>query len=275
MLLKCIKPETGKILGKNQNGFQRKQSKSQILTIRQILEGIHTKPWGNTFIHRLLLGIWLHTQLEAGAITTSVWSPQRNCHSHNEALEKFESKSSLTIWRCRLLWHCCWCSTKGYISPISVHDLPRLCTSNVNRSNERKWLYTKKARSRWYSTETIIDADYADDIAFLANTPNQAESLQHSLEKVAGGISFHVNADKIGYICFNQKRDISTLSGSVKLVDKFMYLGSSVSSTENDINMRLAKAWTASICKSYLSHKMKCNFFQAAVVSILLYGYTT
>ena len=54
-----------------------------------------------------------------------------------------------------------------------------------------------------------------------------------------------------------------------------MYLGSSVSSTESDINMRLAKAWTAInrlsiIWKSDLSNKIKCDFFQTAVVSILL-----
>ena len=36
-----------------------------------------------------------------------------------------------------------------------------------------------------------------------------------------------VNADKIEYICFNQKRDISTLNGgSLKLVNNFAYLGS-------------------------------------------------
>ena len=52
-----------------------------------------------------------------------------------------------------------------------------------------------------------------------------------------------MNADKTEYMCFNQE-DISTLNdGSLKLVDKF--LGSSVSSTEIDISMRLAKAWTA------------------------------
>ena len=74
---------------------------------------------------------------------------------------------------------------------------------------------------------------------------------------------------------------ISTLnSGSLKPVDKFTYLGSSVSSTENDINMRLAKAWTAIhrssvILKSDLSQKINSIFFQTAVVSILLYGCTT
>ena len=65
----------------------------------------------------------------------------------------------------------------------------------------------------------------------------------------------------------------------MKLVDKFTYLGSSVSSTKTDINTRLVKAWTAIdrlsvIWKSDLTDKMKCSFFQAAVVLILLYGCT-
>ena len=82
-------------------------------------------------------------------------------------------------------------------------------------------------------------------------------------------------------MCFNQTGDISTQNGSsLKLVDKFTYLGSSVSSTETDINTRLTKAWTANnklsvIWKSDLTDKMKRSFFQAAVVSILLYGCTT
>ena len=75
--------------------------------------------------------------------------------------------------------------------------------------------------------------------------------------------------------------DISTQDGSsLKLVDKFTNLGSTVSSTEKDIDTRLTKAWTAIdklsiIRKSDLTDKMKCSFFQAAVVSILLYGCTT
>ena len=67
---------------------------------------------------------------------------------------------------------------------------------------------------------------------------------------------------------------------SLRLVDKFTYLGSSVSSTENDIDTRLTKAWTAIdrlsiIWKSDLTDEMKRSFFQEAVVSILLYGCTT
>ena len=82
-------------------------------------------------------------------------------------------------------------------------------------------------------------------------------------------------------MCYNQTGDISTLDGTtLKLVNKFTYLGSSVESTEKDIDTRLTKAWTAInrlsiIWKSDLTDKMKRSFFQAAVASILLYGCTT
>ena len=71
----------------------------------------------------------------------------------------------------------------------------------------------------------------------------QAETLLHSLDQAAAGIGLHVYAHKTEYMCFNQRGDITTLNGSsLKLVDKFAYLGSSVSSTDTDINTRLAKA---------------------------------
>ena len=93
--------------------------------------------------------------------------------------------------------------------------------------------------------------------------------------------SQNLQVHKTEFMCFNQKGDISTLDGtSLKLVDKFTYLGSSVSSTEKDIDTRLTKAWTAIdrlsiIWKSNQTDKMKRGFFQAAVESILLYGCTT
>ena len=115
----------------------------------------------------------------------------------------------------------------------------------------------------------------------LTNTPDQAKTLLHSLERAAASIGLSVNAQKTEYICYNQTGDISTLEETpLKLVDKFTYLGSSVESTEKDIKTRLAKAWTAInrlsiIWKSDLTDKMIRSFFQAAGTSILLYGCTT
>ena len=163
---------------------------------------------------------------------------------------------------------------------LFIISLDYVLRTSIDKHRENGFELTKK-RSRGYPAKTITDADYADDIAILANTPNRAETLLHSLERAAAGIGLHVNAHKTEYMCFNQAGDTSTLDGtSLKLVDKFTYLGSSVSSTEKDIDTRLTKAWTAIdrlsiIWKSDLTDKMKRSFFRAAVVSILLYGCTT
>ena len=151
--------------------------------------------------------------------------------------------------------------------------------TSIDKIKENSFELTKK-RSRRNPAKTITDADYADDIAILANTPEQAETQLHSLERAAAGIGLDVNAHKTEYMCYNQTGDISTLDGTpLKLVDKFTYLGSSVSSTEKDIDMRLTMAWAAInrlsiIWKSDVTDKMKRSFFQTAVVSILLYGCT-
>ena len=102
----------------------------------------------------------------------------------------------------------------------------------------------------------MTDADYSDDLTLLANTPTQAESLLQSLEQVAGGIGLSVNANKIDFISFTQKRAISSLSGkTLKFVDQFIYFGSNISSTESDVN---------------IGNKIKRDFFQAVAVSQLV-----
>ena len=155
---------------------------------------------------------------------------------------------------------------------ISCLDYVLRTTIDLMKENGFK---LAKEKSRRFPAQTITDADHSDDIAPLADTPAQ------SLERAAAGIGLHINADKTKYICFNQRGDISILKvGPLKLVDKFPYLGSSVSSTEKDINTQLVKAWTATDRVSVrwmsdLTNKIKRNFFKATVVSILLYGCTT
>ena len=141
------------------------------------------------------------------------------------------------------------------------------------RKKKRKWLYTKNGKKQMISRRNY------NDIVLLANAPTQAESPLNSLEQTAGSISPSVNVNKTEYMWFNREGTNSTLNGSsLKLVNMFMYIGSSFKST--DVNMHQAKAWTAidklSITwKCDLSDKIKRDFFQAAMVSILLYGCTT
>ena len=73
--------------------------------------------------------------------------------------------------------------------------------------------------------------------------------------------------------------DRSILTVSWVSIDKSIFT-EEISISSKDIDTRLTKAWTANdrlsiIWKSDLTDKMKRSFFQAVVVSILLYGCTT
>ena len=58
-----------------------------------------------------------------------------------------------------------------------------------------------------YPAETITDADYADNLALLVNTPAQAKSL---LELAVRSIGFYVNSDKILFMGFSEDGAIFT-----------------------------------------------------------------
>ena len=73
---------------------------------------------------------------------------------------------------------------------------------SIDKMKDNGFKLTKE-RSRRYPTQTITDMDYAKDIALLANTPAQTETLLHSLEQAAASIGLHVNAHKTEYMCFN------------------------------------------------------------------------
>ena len=252
---------------------------SQILTIRRIFEGVRAKNLQATLlfvdftkafnsIHRgkmkqILLAYGLPKETVA-AITILYRNTKVKVRSPDGDTEYFDIVAGVLQWD----------TLAPYLFIIC------LLITSIDKIRENGFELTKK-RSRRYPAKTITDADYADDIAILVNTPNQAETLLHSLERAAASIGLYVNAHKTEYMCYNQTGDISTLDGTpLKLLDKFTYLGSSVSSTEKDIDTRLTKAWTAInrlsiIWKSDLTDKMKRSFFRAAVASILLYGYTT
>ena len=118
---------------------------------------------------------------------------------------------------------------KDTLAPyLLIISLDYMLRTSIDKIRENGFELTKK-RSRRYPAKTITDADYADDLAILANRPNQDETLLHSLERTAAGIGLNVNAHKTEYMCFNQTGDISTLEGtSPKLEDRFSYLESSV-----------------------------------------------
>ena len=97
-----------------------------------------------------------------------------------------------------------------------------------------------KERSKRYPTQTITGANYIDDIALLADSNAQAETLLHNQGRTAGGCGLYVKANKKKYMWFNQRGDISKLKGDpLKVVDKFTYLGSTLASITNDMHLTI------------------------------------
>ena len=250
LLRNRIEPKIDKILRKNQNGFRRNRSTtSQILTIRKILEGVRAKNLQATIlfvdftkafdsIHRgtmeqILFAYGLPKETVAAIMILYRNTKVKVCSPDRET-DFFDIVSGVL--------------QGDTLAPyLFIIFLDYVLRTSIDKIKENGFELTKK-RSRRYPAKTITDADHADDIVILANALAQAETLLLSLKRAAVGIGLHVNTHKTEYMCYNQTGDIFTLNGnSLKLVDKFTCVGSSVSSTETDIDTRQTKAWTTTI----------------------------
>ena len=200
------------------------------------------KPTGDITICQLYQGLWLHSQRKDGTNPTSIWPTK-------------EIVAAITILyrntKVKVRWPDGDTEYFDIVAGVLQGDtlapylfiiyLDYMLRTLINKIRENGFELTKK-RSRRYPAKNNYRCRLRH-IAILANTPNQAETQLYSLEWAAACIGFHVNAHKTEYMWFNQAGDISTQEGtSLKLVDKFTYLGSSVSSTEKDIDTRLTKA---------------------------------
>ena len=232
-----IEPKIDNILRKNQNGFRGNRSTtSQILTIRRILEGLRAKNLQATILfvdltkpfvtfHRwkmeqILLAYGIPKETVA-AIMILYRNTKVKVRSPGGDTDYFDIVAGVLQGDTLALY-------------LFIICLDYVLTTSIDKIKENAFELSKK-RNRRHPAKTITDADYTDDIELLANAPAQAETLLHSLERAAAGIGLHVNANKTEYMCFNQTGEISTLSGSsLKLVDKFTYLGSSISSTKTN-----------------------------------------
>ena len=187
LLRNRIEPEIDNILRKNQNGFRRNRSTtSQILTIRRILEGVRAKNLQATLIfvdftkafdsiHRgkmeqILLAYGIPKETVA-AITILYRNTKVKVRSPDGDTEYFDIVAGVL--------------QGDTLAPyLFIICLDYVLRTSIDKIKENGFELTKK-RSRRYPATTITDADYADDIAILANTPDRAETLLHSLERAA------------------------------------------------------------------------------------------
>lgn len=282
LLLNRIRPQIDPILRKNQNGFRTNRSTlGQILTIRRIIECAIAKNLPATLlfidfskafdsIHRrrmkeILLGYGIPNET-VDAVMILYTDTRSMVRSPDGDTSFFDITAGVL--------------QGDTLAPfIFIICLDYVLRKAIDENLDLGFTLNQR-RSRRYPAKKITDADYADDIAVLTDNLDEATKLLHNIEQQAMVIGLYVNTAKTEYICLNQ--DISagmkSLNGDeVKHVNDFKYLGSYISSTENDVNIRLGKSWAAlnkmnNIWKSNLPDQLKRDFFRATVESVLVYG---
>ena len=140
------------------------------------------------------------------------------------------------------------------------------------------------ARSRRVKSVNFSDVEFADDIGLIADSIADMQKILTNVETAAQTVGLQMNIGKTKYMTANlmgPDTPILANSGSpIEKRDNFLYLGSWIKNTENDIKVRKAKAWTAChklkrIWNSKISKKIKIRLFTATVESVLLYGSET
>ena len=283
LLLNRIQPEIEKILRRNQNGFRKNRSTTgQILSVRRLIEGINAKNLQATLLFVDFTKAFdsidrgkLEQILYAYGIPNETIAAIMMLYKHTKA--KVRSPDGDTEFFDVLAGVLQGDTFAPFLFIIALDYILRT-TLDINK---HLGFTISKSRSPRHPAVTITDADYADDLALFSNNCKDAERMLHLLESAAATIGLNVNAGKTEQISYNQNGTINTINAErIKLVDDFTYLGSSIASTEKDIDIRIAKAWSSlnkltCIWKSNLSDELKRNFFRMTTGSASFYGSIT
>ena len=156
LLLNSIEPEIEKIFRKNKNCFRRNRSTtSQILTIRWII-GVYAENLEATLLFIDFSKVFNSIHREKMELILLAYGLPKETVTATMMLNRnTKVKVCSTGERHRFLRHSCWSSVRRYISAIAFSNLPRLRTSNVDRSNKRKWFYTKKGQKQTISRKNF------------------------------------------------------------------------------------------------------------------------
>ena len=172
-----------------------------------------------------------------------------------------------------------------YISCLSAGNFGYLTHKAIQRNNPR----TARSNSSVVVTASerkLNDLAFADDVALLENTIERAQEQLDAFKNSAATVGLRLNTKKTEQIQLNVHQGTTftklvSENQEIAVVDDFKYLGSYVGSTEKDVNARIALAWVAfnklrPILKAPRpTVKFKMRLFNAACVSVLLYGCET
>ena len=154
----------------------------------------------------------------------------------------------------------------------------RMSLDNMNE----KGLTTQPRRSSRHPAQHLTDLDFADDLALIAESISDAESLLQSLEFAASQVGLYCNEGKTEFLTTSPSpSELKSLNNvNIKRVEDFKYLGSHIADSQKDFKIRKALAWDAcnkldTIWQSNITSSLKVQTFRTLIEPVFLYGSET
>jgi hypothetical protein len=83
-----------------------------------------------------------------------------------------------------------------FIPPSSDGPVDYVLRKAIGDDNDQRGLTVRPRRSRRYAVEVLTDLDFADDIALLSDTHDQAQELLSRVETVAATMGLHMKSSR-------------------------------------------------------------------------------
>ena len=151
----------------------------------------------------------------------------------------------------------------------------------------RRTMDKSKYGITWQKRNRLMDLDFANDIAIVAEEENVRQEMTTKLEEQSAQVGLNISRKKTKAMGITQRsspQPIAVAQGNIEYVERFTYLGSVIFSdgdVKADINTRLAKAaavfrrldnvWRSST----LSLKIKVDLYTSFMVSTAMYASET
>ena len=282
MIMNRLRPALDPLLRNAQNGFRQKRTTvGQIVALRRLLEGVRANNLSCvlTFIdfrkafdtiHRGKLmeilrayGVPAKIVSAIAATYSQTWAKVRTPDGDTESFE--------------ILAGVLQGDTLAPFLFIVALDYALRCAID-GKEEELGFTLTKRA-SRRVPAKTLTDLDFADDISLLSDSVEKACKLLIEVERQCIRIGLGMNTKKTKVMAENVETPVvKTLDGTeLDVVADFNYLGAWIASTQKDIKIRRARAWSAlhsmnKVWKSAMDDNLKRRLFVTTVESVLLYG---
>ncbi|KAL0821652.1 hypothetical protein ABMA28_005093 [Loxostege sticticalis] len=132
--------------------------------------------------------------------------------------------------------------------------------------------------------EMLSHLRFADDIIIISDDPTELECMVNELAKESEKVGLAINSSKTKIITNGPKQDIVVGGEKIEYVNKFVYLGQSISfdnNVENEVQRRIALAWKKywsfrEIMKNkQVNIRVKKKLYDSAILPCLTYGSQT